>query len=101
MKEDIEGYLDGGNKVGMLLAWNGRSSDCSKLFEVSTPYEIMFQEHFVNGHNSLVDARAQAKVFANMHIQSHFDRTRCVILMDDVCTYRLFMLCLFMKRKRS
>jgi hypothetical protein len=24
-----------GNKVGMLLTWNGRGSDCSKLFHVT------------------------------------------------------------------
>ena len=140
MKDEMEKYLDGGRKVGMILAWNGKGSDCSKLFEVSevlhrgvcemprwvkyfgdpmcamsykrnklneskrtqdvplgyglgVVYEILFQERFVNGHNSLVDARAQARIFKHEHIQSHFDRTKCVTLIDDVCKYSLDYVC--------
>lgn len=109
----------------MLLAWNGRSSDCSKLFELTEVshkgvlhmprwvkyfgdpmvaikvykrnrfnnskrkaevpegyglglvYEVIFGQELDNAHNSLVDARAQAQIFAHEEVQNDFDRTKC------------------------
>jgi hypothetical protein len=33
--EYVEKHLDGGRKVGMMLAWNGKGSDCAKLFHIT------------------------------------------------------------------
>ena len=119
-KSSVESYSTKPNTVGMMLAWNGKASDCSKLFELTeveyrgtlfmpdgvmyfadpmiaisgykrnelnetkrrpgTPlgyglgvvYEYMFEERLVGAHNSLVDAKAQARIFADPRVQSYF-----------------------------
>jgi hypothetical protein len=43
-----------------------------------------FEERLVGAHNSLVDEKAQARIFADPRVQSYFDLTKVVILMDDV-----------------
>ena len=131
-KSTVESYTTKPNTVGMMLAWNGKASDCSKLFELTeveyrgtlfmpdgvlyfadpmiaingykrnvlnesksltgTPlgyglgviYEIMFDEPLAGAHNSLVDAKAQAKIFADARVQSTFDLSKVVVLMEDV-----------------
>lgn len=47
-------------------------------------YELIFKEPLENAHNSLADARAQAKVWAHPEVQKTFDKTQNVILMEDV-----------------
>jgi hypothetical protein len=116
----------------MLLAWNGRASDCSKLFELTeveywgllfmpdnveyfsdsivpikayrrivfnkskhairtllgygfgTIFELAFGKTLQDAHNSLIDAHAQARIFANPQIQVDFDRTQCVVELNSV-----------------
>ena len=34
-KKIVESYLNRGRNIGIFLAWNGKASDCSKLFEVT------------------------------------------------------------------
>ena len=126
----VESHLVG-DKVGMMLAWNGKAGDCTKMFELTeiwhkeldmprgvvwfgdpmvaisgykenlfnnkwrepgVPegygldmlYKIIFGEPLQNVHNSLVDARAQAAIFALLPVQQTFDRVKCVDTMEEV-----------------
>ena len=131
-KSKVVSYLDSGRHIGMMIAWNGRGSNCTKLFELTEithkgtlempqwvkyfgdpmvaikeykrnqfnntkrkpnvlegcglglVYEIIFGQPLDNAHNSLVDAKAQASIFAHEEVQKDFDRTKCIMLMDDV-----------------
>jgi hypothetical protein len=117
-----------------MLAWNGRASDYSKLFElteveylgmlfmpdnmeifsnpmvplkgykrnvfneskhvIGTPlryglgtiFELAFGKMLQDTHNSLMDAHAQARIFADPRFQVDFDRTQCVIQLDSICS---------------
>ncbi|KAL7547323.1 hypothetical protein ACHAWF_015821 [Thalassiosira exigua] len=54
-KSAVEGHLDRGRKVGMLLAWAGKGSDCSKLFHVTE----------VGEHSAELDMPSWVKYFCD------------------------------------
>lgn len=60
-KNFVEDYIQG-DKVGMLLAWNGRGSDCTKLFEIT---ELK--------HRGVLMMPRGLKYFCDpMHVISHY-----------------------------
>ena len=53
-------------------------------YSLGIVYEIIFAHPLINGHNAIVDARAQSEIFMYSQIQSHFDKPLVVELMEEV-----------------
>lgn len=63
-----------------------RQQDVLRRHGIGTVHAILFDEMFTNHHDSLADARVQAKIFAQDIFQETFNRKKVVDLLDDAWT---------------
>ena len=61
-----------------------RTNGIPKGYGLSMVYEIIFREKMDNAHDSIMDARAQAAIFALPPVQETFDQVQCIMLMQGV-----------------